>query len=270
MATYAIGDIQGCFKELQLLLQKIQFHPQHDRLWLSGDLINRGSDSLATLRFLRKLDPAPHIVLGNHDLHFLAVAAGAHEGKPEDTLDELLNAPDCDDLAAWLRQQSLLHHDPHLQYTMIHAGLAPQWDLALASQCAKALEQQLQSDNYKDYFCHMYGNKPTCWDPQLEGWDRLRFITNCLTRLRFCDVNGKLRLKEKGGLKKSTEELLAWFHVPHRANEDLTIVFGHWAALNGHTGTHNVHALDTGCVWGNSLTAMRLEDKQRFSVNAIK
>ncbi len=271
MTTYAIGDVQGCYAELQLLLTKIAFDPSRDRLWFTGDLVNRGPDSLATLRFLSQLQPAPVVVLGNHDLHLLAVAAGVAALKPGDTFGDILQAPDKSALCQWLRQQPLLHHDPDLGYTLIHAGLAPQWDLALSRQCAHEVETVLRDEQrYLDFLQQMYGNKPTHWTPQLAGWDRLRFITNCLTRLRFCDSDGNLSLKEKSSPNPETQALIPWFAVPWRAHANVTVIFGHWAALNGRSEQANTHALDTGCVWGNKLTAMRLCDQKRFSVPALQ
>jgi bis(5'-nucleosyl)-tetraphosphatase (symmetrical) len=269
MATYAIGDIQGCYNELQALLDKISFSPARDTLWLTGDLVNRGSESLTTLRFIKNLSPAPKIVLGNHDLHLLALAANIGKPKRGDTLNEILQAPDCDELCAWLRQQPLLHYDATLDLTMIHAGLAPQWDLSLAQQCAHEVEIALTSADYVTFLNQMYGNEPDRWDKKLSGWDRLRFSVNCLTRLRFCDSKNRLVLKEKGS-PVATPQLCPWFSVPGRAHSELEIIFGHWASLNGNSNRPYIHALDTGCVWGGELTAMRLEDRQRFSVKASR
>src|SRR6185312_8376786 len=185
MATYCIGDIQGCFVSLQQLLTKINFNPTHDRLWFTGDLVNRGPDSLKTLRWIKSLNNSV-VALGNHDLHLLAVANNPAKNKEHDTLQEILNAPDCNELCDWLREQPLLHYDAQLDYILVHAGLPPQWDLKKAQQCAQEVQNILRSDNYPEFLTHLYGNQPDCWDDNLTGWDRLRVITNYFTRLRFC------------------------------------------------------------------------------------
>lgn len=267
MATYVIGDLQGCFDAFQALLEHLQFDQQHDQLWLTGDLVNRGPASLAVLRFLRALPKPPVIVLGNHDLHFLAMVEGLAPHKGNDTLDELLQAPDVLVLSYWLRNQPLLHHDTQLNVTMVHAGLAPQWNLAKAQQCANEVETVLRSEDYRAYLQQMYGNTPDSWSDTLVGWDRLRVITNYFTRLRFCTVEGKIDLVNKGAIGTQAPDYFPWFEVPGRAHADLPIVFGHWAALCGQTQNPIVSALDTGCVWGQQLTAMRLEDNTRYSVN---
>jgi bis(5'-nucleosyl)-tetraphosphatase (symmetrical) len=266
MATYAIGDIQGCFTKLQALLSHINFKPHSDQLWFAGDLVNRGPASLATLRFIKSLAKPAVVVLGNHDLHLLAVASGKVEQRPSDTLTEILQAPDCQELCQWLRQQKLLHFDPKLNFAMVHAGLAPAWDMSTALSCAKEVETVLQSDAYADFFANMYGNQPDCWQPSLAGWDRLRFICNCLTRIRFCDSQGRLELMVKENLDKAPAGLLPWFALPERRTQEQPILFGHWAALQGQVTGHNVYALDGGCVWGGRLIAMRLEDGQRLHI----
>lgn len=266
MATYAIGDIQGCFTQLQTLLTHIHFNPHADHLWFAGDLVNRGPRSLETLRFIKNLPNPAKIVLGNHDLHLLAVVSGKAEQHQNDTLDSILQASDCKQLCDWLRQQKLLHHDPALGYVMVHAGLAPQWDLTTAQQCAIEVEQVLQSEQYPLFFEHMYGNQPDLWLPQLTGWERLRFITNCLTRMRFCDREGRLELTVKQNVNNAPADLMPWFTVPNRKNQSLQILFGHWAALQGQAIGKNIYPLDGGCVWGNCLIALRLEDGKRFQV----
>lgn len=263
MATYAIGDIQGCLKPLEKLLDKIQFDPTQDHLWFTGDIVNRGPSSLETLRFIKNLGPHQTMVLGNHDLHLLAVAYGQHQGWAEDTLLPILEAPDREELIDWLLKQPLLHHDADLGYTMIHAGLAYNWDLEKTLRLAKEVETVLQSPDRIEFFKHMYGNEPIHWSDELHGWDRLRCITNYLTRARFCHRDGSLELKSKGKQTES-EHLIPWFQVSNRLTANDKIIFGHWAALGGVTHTPNAYALDTGCVWGFSLTAMRLEDKKRF------
>jgi len=267
MATYAIGDIQGCFDELQQLLDRIQFGPD-DQLWIAGDLVNRGPKSLETLRFLKQLGERARIVLGNHDLHLLAVYYGAASVKRGDTLNEILNAPDCDELMQWLRQQKLVIADEQLGYVMVHAGIPPQWSVRKARKRAKEVETVLRSTLAREYFYHMYGNRPERWHKELEGWDRLRCITNYFTRMRFCDAEGTLDFSAKGGLDTQPEGFLPWFRQP-RKSQDLAIIFGHWAALEGEAEADHVFALDTGCVWGNTLTAMRLEDRQLFSCQCM-
>lgn len=258
MAVYAVGDIQGCYRELRRLLDVLRFDPSTDRLWLTGDLVNRGPQSLETLRFVRGLGTAAVSVLGNHDLHLLAAATHAEKLKPQDTLDEILNAPDRDELLDWLRRLPLLHHDAQLGYTLVHAGLPPQWDLASAAACAREVEAQLRSDRYADFFAHMYGNEPTQWSDGLRGWDRLRFITNCLTRLRYCGPDGRIALAHKGAPGTQPAGLLPWFDIPERRSRTLKLVFGHWSTLGDRTDP-GIYALDSGCVWGGKLTALRLD-----------
>lgn len=267
MSTYAIGDIQGCFSSLEKLLSKIKFDPSRDSLWLTGDLVNRGPQSLETLRFVKQLGKSAHTVLGNHDLHLLAVAHNSHSGWKEDTLNDILNAPDRDELLNWLQHQPLLYQDEKSDYIMVHAGLAPNWDLITAKKLAHEVEQVLQGNKSKEFFDHMYGNHPDLWSPELQGFDRLRCITNYFTRVRFCYPDGRIDFKTKENIQSHTGDLIPWFQVPQRANQNLKIIFGHWAALGGVTHTENVFALDTGCVWGFCLTAMRLEDGEKFSVD---
>ena len=257
MATFAVGDIQGCHDELQRLLERIDFDAAEDRLWFTGDLVNRGPRSLATLRFVKSLGEHAVCVLGNHDLHLLAVAAGTAKPRPNDTLDEVLAAPDRDELLDWLRRRPLFHHDATLGYTLVHAGLPPQWDLAQAEGCARELESVLRADP-ADFFRHMYGNEPRCWSPKLRGMERLRFIVNCFTRLRYCNAEGELDLKAKGAPGSQPEGYLPWYAVPGRRSAGLHILFGHWSTL-GEVDGFEVYNLDTGCVWGGRLTALRLD-----------
>lgn len=264
MAVYAIGDIQGCYRELRRLLDLLRFDPARDRLWLTGDLVNRGAQSLETLRFVRGLGTAAITVLGNHDLHLLAAATHAEKLKPRDTLDGILNAPDRDELLGWLRCLPLLHHDAQLGYTLVHAGLPPQWDLAQAQACAHEVETQLCSERYADYFAHMYGNEPTQWSEELRGWDRLRFITNCFTRLRYCSADGHIALAHKGTPGTQPAGLLPWFEIPGRRSRDLKLVFGHWSTL-GERGDAGIYALDSGCVWGGRLSALRLDGEPAWT-----
>lgn len=263
MAIYAIGDVQGCFDELQALLKQIDFHPGRDHLWFTGDLVNRGPKSLQVLRFVKGLASDAVTVLGNHDLHLLAVAEGRERYRYNDTFDDVLNAPDSDELLDWLRHRPLLHHDPRLGYTLVHAGLPPQWDLAQAEACAAEVEVVLRGQRYGEYFEHMYGNQPELWSDDLTGWERLRFITNYFTRLRYCDKDGRLALEEKGAPGSQTDGYLPWFAAPGRRSAGLKIIFGHWSTLGEHTDP-GIYPLDTGCVWGGSLTALRLDGEPRW------
>jgi bis(5'-nucleosyl)-tetraphosphatase (symmetrical) len=263
MAVYAIGDVQGCQRELMTLLSLLEFDPDSDRLWFVGDLVNRGPGSLEVLRFVKNLGENAVTVLGNHDLHLLAVAAGTRDPGPGDTFDGVLAAPDRAELIDWLRRCPLLHHDAALGYTMIHAGLPPQWGLAQAARCAAEVEAVLRSDSYTDFLRDMYGGKPDLWSDDLRGTDRLRFILNCFTRLRFCDGAGRVYLKEKGSPFGRGDELRPWFDTPARASADLKLVFGHWSTL-GRYHAPGVYALDSGCIWGGALTALRLDGEPEW------
>lgn len=265
MATYAIGDIQGCYEPLQCLLHKIQFDPARDRLWLVGDLINRGPDNLATLRLLYSLRDSLEIVLGNHDLHLIAVYYGLRKHGKNDNLQDILQAPDALELITWLRQQKLLHHDPQLNYTLVHAGIPPIWTLEQALGYAREVEDCLRGNHFQPYLASMYGNEPAQWRDDLQGLDRLRLITNYFTRMRFCSAEGELELATKESAAGAPPGFAPWYSYLQRKTRQQRIVFGHWAALEGQVQAANVYALDTGCVWGGSLTAMRLEDQQRFS-----
>ena len=267
MATYAVGDIQGCLDELQALLDKVSFSSE-DQLWLSGDLVNRGPRSLETLRFVKGLGKQARVVLGNHDLHLLAIASGSSKPSRKDTLQEILDAPDKTELLDWLRQQPLLHHDKSLNFTMVHAGIPPIWRLKDAQKYAREVETVLQSDKAQFYFKHMYGNHPSRWDQSLTDWDRLRCITNYFTRMRFCRADGELEFKTKSGPAKPPQGFQPWFSHEDRKTANKPLVFGHWASLEGLAATEHVYALDTGCVWGGTLTAMRLEDGHLFHVNS--
>ena len=267
-STYAIGDVQGCFDDLLRLLDKLDFDPDVDRLWFTGDLVNKGPNSLELLRFVRGLGSAAISVLGNHDLHLLAVAAGAVKIRKKDTIVEILNAPDCEELLFWLRHQPILHHNEILGFTMIHAGLPPQWDLELARQCACELETVLQNFDYEDLFRYVSGDGPLRWREDLEGWGRLRFITNCFTQLRWCDLSGRIDLP--GGRRRASAKKKCsrpWFEIPYRASKSLRILFGHWAKLviaSSARGDCGVIPLDTGCANGGRFTAFRLEDGRYF------
>jgi len=258
LAIYAIGDIQGCYEELRRTLDEVGFENANDTLWCVGDLVNRGPGSLEVLRFIRGLGDAAVCVLGNHDLHLLALAAGNRKHENDSSLKAVLTAPDREVLLDWLRHRPLLHFDQELDFLMVHAGLPPQWDLQTARSCAAEVETVLRSDAHNGYFNQMYGNKPNRWDPALSGMERWRFITNCLTRLRFCATDGRLTLKEKGPPGSQAKGRIPWFTHPERASRGQRIIFGHWSTL-GYVASHNVWALDTGCVWGGTLTLLRLD-----------
>ena len=274
MATYAIGDIQGCYKSLRKLLKAVAFEPGADELWCVGDLINRGPKSLDTLRYLRDIGDSAIVVLGNHDLHFLALYYGS---TPESingrhTLDELLAAPDCGELAHWLRHKPLTHYGTVLgsqgihNYLMVHAGIPLQWDLDKTLALSAEVEAALTGPDFRKFLNKMYGDKPSRWKESLTGRKRLRMITTYLTRMRFCDAKGKLDLQIKEGVNEAPEGFRPWFEFEKITNSNTSILFGHWAALQGVTDRDRVYALDTGCVWGRELTMMRLEDHKLFSV----
>jgi bis(5'-nucleosyl)-tetraphosphatase (symmetrical) len=272
MSTYAIGDVQGCYAELIKLLDKINFNSTKDQLWFVGDLVNRGPKSLEVLRFIKDLGDKCIVVLGNHDLHLLAVVQGAQKYMPEDTFVDVLDADDKDELLTWLRQQKLCYFDKKLNFVMTHAGISPQWNLAKMQQCAQELEQVLQSDKCFEFLQHMYGNQPDFWDDNLISWDRYRYIANAFTRMRYCDEKGHLNLVEKGPLRSAPAHLKPWYKLLKPENKDLKIVFGHWAALMGKSHetdvAPNIFGIDTGCCWGRQLTALCLEDLQLFQVDA--
>jgi bis(5'-nucleosyl)-tetraphosphatase (symmetrical) len=259
MAIHAVGDVQGCAAELESLLVRIGFSPARDRLWFVGDLVNRGPDSLGVLRLVERLGDAAVVVLGNHDLHLLAVARGHAELRGDDAgLQSVLDAPDRERLLDWLQSRPMLHHDPAIGATMIHAGLPPQWDVPLARRCAAELEAALRSERSGEHFARMYGNQPDLWRDDLEGADRLRYITNALTRLRACDAEGRLLLKLKGPPDRLPPGALPWFRAPGRRWAGSRLVCGHWSAL-GYLDEDGVLAIDTGCVWGGTLGAQRLD-----------
>lgn len=265
MARYAIGDIQGCYRELRELLQRCSFRSDCDELWFVGDLVNRGPESLAVLRFVRNLGENAVVVLGNHDLHLLAVAfSGTRELRPDDTLDDVLAAPDRDLLLQWLLARPLAHYDAAAGDLLIHAGLLPKWTTPQVLQLAQAVSVDLQHDP-AEVFAAMYGNKPDRWDDALTGADRRRVVINALTRMRFCTLEGRLDVKLKGAPASAPAPWLPWFAVPQRASRDTRVVCGHWSTLGWHDA-HNVLALDTGCVWGGALTAVRLDRESGDSV----
>lgn len=261
MATYAIGDIQACHKQLKQLLTLIQFDPKRDQVWFTGDLVGRGPKPLKTLRRIKKLGDSAIVVLGNHDLHLLAKAAGVKQkGRGDPSLREVLEAPDAAELLDWLRHRPLLHIDRHLGYGMVHAGLAPQWTVKQAQHCAREVETVLRGPRYRDFLKAMYGNKPDLWKQKLGKKARLRFITNSLTRLRYCYPDGRLALNEKGKPKPGNEKFTPWFAMPDRQSHGLDWVFGHWSTLGRiEWRKHKVFGIDSGCVWGGALTALCLE-----------
>jgi bis(5'-nucleosyl)-tetraphosphatase (symmetrical) len=260
MAVYAIGDVQGCVDELQELLQRLHFDAAGDRLWFVGDLVNRGPHSLATLRLVQSLGDAAVTVLGNHELHLLAIARGGARLRANDAgLQPVLAAPDCDALLDWLQSRPLLYHDPELRATLLHAGMPPQWDLRTAQSCARELERRLQGERAGELYQRMYGNDPDTWRDDLEGWDRLRFSINALTRLRVCDLqSGRMVLKFKGPPDSAPKGTRPWFRVPWRKSAGERLVFGHWSAL-GYVNENGALGLDTGCIWGGTLTGQRID-----------
>lgn len=261
MPTYAIGDIQGCADELHRLLERLRFDPARDRLWFAGDLVNRGPGSLEVLRLVHSLDACSVVVLGNHDLHLLALAEGNVKHSKKGNLETVLEAPDREPLLRWLRHRPLIHYDSDRGFTLVHAGLAPQWSLGQALALARELEDALRGPGYRDYLFAMYGNEPSRWSPELTGMERLRFITNCLTRLRYCSADGNLALKEKRPLASRPKTLIPWFQCPGRRTQGDRIIFGHWSSL-GYWDRDNVWGIDSGCLWGGHLTALRLRRRQ--------
>ena len=258
MAHYAIGDVQGCHAEFMAMLERLKFDPGRDRLWLTGDLVNRGPASLAVLREVKSLGAAVTVVLGNHDLHLLAMAFAPKTVKRrEPELEAVLDAPDADELLDWLAARPLLHRDAALGWTLIHAGLPPQWTLQQAEDCAREVERALRLDA-AGLLEEMYGDEPDRWSPDLKGAGRLRFAVNCLTRLRFVDGKGRLMLWYKGTIADAPKGAIPWFRHPERATCNDAFVFGHWSAL-GYLAEPGLRCLDTGCVWGGALTALRLD-----------
>lgn len=267
MALYAIGDLQGCYDALCRLLDAINFSDTSDQVWFAGDLVNRGPDSLRTLRLIRQLGNAAESVLGNHDLHLIAAYYGRTETHPKEGLQTVLNAPDAGELISWLTHRPLLLDDPQHRVALVHAGIPPCWSLTDARRLAVELEQTLRSAQLDEFLGGMYGNKPVLWDESLSGTKRLRLITNYLTRMRVCTAEGALEFHHKEGLDDIPEGYAPWYLWPNEALEDYTILFGHWAGLEGKTGMKRFQALDTGCVWAGSLTALRIDDGVRIAVN---
>jgi len=263
MATYAIGDLQGCYQKFVELTELIGFNASRDKLWLVGDIVNRGPDSLSILRALMKLDDAVLMVLGNHDLHLLQVAINSGFARSGDTLQPILEAPDRKVLLDWLRSQRLFYAED--EYALVHAGLLPDWTIDQAAILAREVESIIRGDHFEAFSRKMYGNQPDSWHGSLRGEDRWRVIINAMTRLRVCSPEGKMDFSYKGSAATIPEGLLPWFDAPNRASKNSTVVFGHWSAL-GLRMERNLIALDTGCLWGDCLTAVRLEDRKVFQV----
>ena len=263
MALYAIGDVQGCFDALRALLDKLRYDPAVDTLWFTGDLVNRGPQSLEVLRLVSSL-PNAQTVLGNHDLHLLAVASGHASQKKNDTFADILAAPDRDTLLAWLRTRPLLLQDNQHGFTLVHAGLLPVWDLATAQRLASEAGRAIADSDHNELFMHMYGDTPNHWQEDLTGWARLRVIINACTRLRYCDPQGHMDLRPKSRPGQQPAHLLPWFQVAERKTRSARIVFGHWSTL-GIWNADGVLGIDSGCLWGGKLTAVRLDtDPPRF------
>ncbi len=259
MATYAIGDVQGCYDELQALLRAIAFDVRADRLWFVGDLVNRGPKSLEVLRFVRGLGSRAVVVLGNHDLHLVSQYERFERTRADDTLEGVLQAPDAMELVDWLRERPLMHVEGG--FAMVHAGLLPQWSVSRARSLAAEVEAALRGPGYRDFLEHMYGSRPEAWSDTLAGWDRLRVIVNAMTRLRFCTAEGRMDFRAKG--TEAPPGYAPWFEFRDDAE---TLVCGHWSALGLRLGPR-LAALDSGCVWGGALTAMRLDDRAVFRVS---
>jgi bis(5'-nucleosyl)-tetraphosphatase (symmetrical) len=263
MATYAIGDIQGCYLEFRELLDLIGFDAGRDRLWLVGDLVNRGPGSLEVLRFVKGLGDTAMTVLGNHDFHLLRIAARYGKQHRGDTLGAILDAPDCDELVDWLAKRPLVHREG--KWLMVHAGLIPAWSANRAEALAREVEAALAGEQRRAFIECLYGDEPDCWDDALEGFDRWRVIVNVFARLRFCDAAGRMEFKEKRGAAFAPEGFQPWFAQPGRASADHNVICGHWSTQELML-TPNVLMLDSGCLWGGTLTAIRLEDRRVFQV----
>jgi len=259
MATYAVGDVQGCYDELQALLARIGFDAARDALWFVGDLVNRGPKSLEVLRFVRALGERAVTVLGNHDFHLIAQFEGVEGAREGDTLEGVLAAPDAKVLVDWLRQRPMMHAGR--DFALVHAGLLPQWSVAKALELAREVERALAAPGYREFLGNLYGNQPDHWDDRLSGWDRLRVIVNAMARLRFCTRQGRMDFRAKG--TQAPPGYAAWFDL--RTGDAHTLVCGHWSAL-GLRLRPQLAALDSGCVWGGSLSALRLEDRVLYQV----
>ncbi len=261
MGVYAIGDIQGCYDPLRRLLDELRFDPGNDTVWFAGDLVNRGPKSLKTLRFVRSLGNAAITVLGNHDLHLLALSAGAvRNGERFEPLQDVLDAPDADELCDWLRHRPLAHYDEDLNTLLVHAGTHPHWGVKKTLARAGEVEEELRDDDYATLLGKMYGNTPTSWSGKLRGYKRLRFIVNCLTRMRMITTENRLNFGHSGPPWRARKNLRPWFEAEDRATRKTRVVFGHWSQL-GLIVQPKLISLDTGCVWGRQLTAVRLDKR---------
>lgn len=267
MPTYVIGDVQGCYNCLQKLLEKIHFSKNTDRLWFVGDLVNRGPRSLEVLRFIQSLGKNSQVVLGNHDLGLLIHWKNKHVMRDTALLDEILAAPDADTLLDWLRQQPLMFVDPHQHVILTHAGLYPLWSIETAKKNADFLSSALQGKQFETTLSQLAGNLPVHWQDAASDLEKLRFICNAFTRMRYVSSNGALQLEHKGPADFIHDDLFAWFLHPQLDLQDYRLVFGHWAALQGQCSHPQIEAIDTGCAWGGKLTALRLEDNLRFSLD---
>ena len=270
MSTYAIGDVQGCYPELRSLLRECGFDARHDRLWFAGDLVNRGPCSLEVLRFVADLGDRSHVVLGNHDLHLVANAHGVRRLRDKDTFQDVLDAADGEALVDWLCGRPIVHHDPELAFVMAHAGIAPAWTIDDAMRLGREFSEALGGADRSRFLSGMYGNKPDRWQDSLAGLDRLRFVTNAFTRMRYCHADGRLDFSETRPPGAQDPSLAPWYTLRDAGADGARIVFGHWATLQILTAlprTLHVRHVDTGCVWGGSLTALRLEDDREFSVS---
>jgi bis(5'-nucleosyl)-tetraphosphatase (symmetrical) len=263
MSTLAVGDVQGCCNELYNLLRQARFDAVRDRLWFVGDLVNRGPQSLEVLRFVRGLGDRAVTVLGNHDLHLLAQFTGHVRPRPDDTLEQVLAAPDASELVDWLRARPLLHAEG--QFVLVHAGLLPQWSIDQAAALAREVEDALRSPHYRDFVAAMYGSRPDRWEDRLQGFDRLRVIVNAMTRMRFCTPAGVMEFQTKGETAAAPPGYVPWFEAPGRRSAGSIVICGHWSAL-GLRVAPDLMALDSGCVWGGKLSAVRLEDGKLFQV----
>lgn len=266
MSTYAVGDVQGCLEPLQRALDAVAFDATRDRLWLTGDLVNRGSESLGVLRLVRSLGTAATVVLGNHDLHLIAVALQIRPPRKKDTFHDVLTAPDRSELIEWLRQLPLLHQDAELGFTLVHAGIPPHWTLDTARHRAHEVESTLRGSTPELLLANMYGDEPRLWTDDLESPARLRLITNYFTRMRFCSAQGEIDMTKKHEPTDAPPGMAPWFAHAQRKTKDDRLIFGHWATLRGNTQTPNVFGLDTGCVYGGQLTVLNLETERRVCV----
>lgn len=262
MSIYAIGDVQGCYDELQRLLDLLRVDPADDELWFVGDLVNRGPYSTEVLRLVRSLGKSAVVTLGNHDLHLIALAYGHRPRTGEQFLAPVLREADSDELIDWLRRRPLAHYRPDLNTLMVHAGVPLQWDPLLTIKLAREVGAVIGGDDCDAFLAEMYGELPDQWDPNLSGNDRLRLITNSLTRMRFCELSGRVALRPKGPPGTQADHLIPWFDLPQRAADAVRIVFGHWSAV-GLVQQQNLLGIDTGCVWGGKLTAVRLDGPTR-------